>query len=75
MMQWISVDERLPEPRTPVLAAAMFPKGAITFAAMRESETMWFDLESVDSDGDYNDVYGVTHWMPYPDPPAPEVQP
>jgi len=31
--------------------------------------TGWEDLTDRDTDGYYDDVYDVTHWMPLPEPP------
>lgn len=63
-MEWISVEDRLPNPDVKVL---VFSKGEIYTDVMRYGEGVgdyWFDLEHM-SRGAVN----VTHWSPLPEPP------
>lgn len=79
MSEWISVDERLPEPGDySVLAYSQagapdgWPEGGMD---MVHAEFYFNDITcGLDDDG--NQLYtkwhisqGVTHWMPLPDPP------
>lgn len=57
IMEWISVEDRLPEEKTPVLVANTFGVD-IAFA----QEGFWY------TQYDECKVH-VTHWMPLPDPP------
>jgi hypothetical protein len=61
-MEWISVKDRLPESNDTHLIIA--------------GVTKWYDVCHYDLDRgvwydciDYDDVDGVTHWMPLPEPP------
>ena len=79
-MEWISVEERLPEswswylvvdrslPHQTSVTMAFFDK---TGECVCESEPTWLPL------ADEKDYAGmdVTHWMPLPDPPQKEPQP
>ncbi|WP_395504763.1 DUF551 domain-containing protein [Ectopseudomonas hydrolytica] len=62
MSEWISVDDRLPEPNTPVLA---YSKSWGVFFAFRKNRNVspWLCL-----DGDACNTK-ITHWMPKPPPP------
>jgi hypothetical protein len=67
---WIPVSERLPEVHTTVLAVTRaFPKD-IRLAQMASYDgVMW---RFCDMDDDDVDSFGVTHWMPLPEPPEVE---
>ena len=69
--KWISVEERLPEPKTAVLAYGQrhvfngkkiegLPMARVAYT--RGMEEGWFSWDS-------EDVIDVTHWMPMPEPP------
>ena len=67
IQKWISVEERLPDPRTPVLTYGR--KGAIGIG---------FTQPNSEKDGKvyFYARYGdhlPTHWMPLPEPPKEEV--
>ena len=67
MSEWISVKERLPEDFEWVLAV---DKDRCVGEAMFSSrDGSW--------DGPYGEyhLYGVTHWMPMPEPPGEESEP
>lgn len=69
--QWLSVDERLPEPETEVLAA--FDDGYVW--AMWQKWSLADEYEEGESPFDYYKdvgagIHTVTHWMPLPNPPA-----
>ena len=68
--RWISVDERLPNVGETVVILDRGVIGIGRKANDDDDSLMWLDIESVDRDGDYNDTYDVTHWMPLPAPPA-----
>lgn len=62
---WVSVGERLPEPRQDVLVAAYFDDGdfAIVTAYM-EPDVGWISVDGG------NDLDQVAHWRPLPTPPG-----
>jgi len=68
--RWIPVSERMPEVHTTVLAVTRaFPKN-IRLAQMASHDgVMW---RFCDMDDDDVDSFGITHWMPLPEPPLPE---
>lgn len=68
--RWISVSEQLPNVGETVVVLDRGVVGIGRKANDDDDSLMWLDIESVDRDGDYNDTYGVTHWMPLPAPPA-----
>ena len=61
MSEWISVEERLPEENIRVLAAGL---GVVTIDALYRG--VWWCTETGDAS------YGITHWMPLPEPPGEE---
>lgn len=61
-MNWISVKDRLPEIRTPVLVAY----GVRIFIAIIQSHNKRFTEISTWEDG-FHEL--ITHWMPLPEPP------
>lgn len=67
---WISVKDRLPPADQDVLFWE--PRGVgYGFKARDDSDSLqWFDKTATDRDGDYQDTYEVTHWMPLPAAPA-----
>ncbi len=74
MNEWISVEERLPEDLTEVIA--FVPKYKKWHFAYLE-DGRWFDDDNdnqlgysqKDVDGFIDRAEGVTHWMPLPEPP------
>ena len=72
--RWIPVEERLPEELKPVLFA-VYPRdkqlynkyGKVVYLAWRENGE-WLDWEGKR----VSDVFIVTHWMPFPEPPEVE---
>lgn len=72
--RWIPVTERLPEELKPVLFA-VYPRdkqlynkyGKVVYLAWRENGE-WLDWEGKR----VTDVFIVTHWMPFPEPPEVE---
>lgn len=72
--QWISVEERLPEMETPVIA--MVGKNIYALARVDYDEGwLWAicgcDLSDI-RDYEADDDYQPTHWLPLNIPPAPE---
>lgn len=69
MSDWISVKERLPEPKFPSQQRGFYlvalSNGVVKELAyeFRAYENMLFDV------GWHETAYPVTHWMPLPDPP------
>ena len=69
MSEWISVKERLPEPKFPSQQRGFYlvalSNGVVKELAyeFRAYENMLFDV------GWHETAYPVTHWMPLPDPP------
>ena len=59
-MNWISVDERLPEPHTEVLIYLKEPNAVIT------------GFCNLDDDWSYDatSYWTIAHWMPLPEPPT-----
>ena len=71
-MNWISVNERLPEADTPVLA---FNKGCIYSAILFAEVGVWYWGTCwgpvINDPRDYEgDDWEFTHWMPLPEPPT-----
>lgn len=72
--RWIPAEERLPEELKPVLFA-VYPRdkqlynkyGKVVYLAWRENGE-WLDWEGKR----VSDVFIVTHWMPFPEPPEAE---
>lgn len=60
-MDWISIEDRLPEDNTEVL---IWHKGECQICLWETSS--WFDELRVDDPKPED----VTHWMPLPDPPT-----
>ena len=67
--RWVPVDEFFPTPRELVL----FVSEGTVYVGHKESgnpdSLMWKDHMRIDRDGDFYDVWNVTHWMPIPLPP------
>ena len=63
--KWIPVTERLPEGGKKVIATKMGTNGEFVFYG-KHCHGSWIDLEW----SCYR--YGVTHWMPLPEPPKGE---
>jgi len=59
-MEWISVEDRLPEPPVRVFTWGAFD---IPWPCYFTSESKWRDA----TDGEW--LVGITHWMPLPEPP------
>lgn len=77
MNGWISVNDRLPEPETPVLAIVNGYDGILTVERRWETCNPYIEgyfedflyWDWVDNDG--QDLEGlITHWMPLPEAPA-----
>jgi hypothetical protein len=67
-MEWISVNERMPESRKMVL---VFAKGMNTLTGIRMASYDKTEPASMYWHGIImGHERGVTHWMPLPDPPA-----
>ena len=74
--QWISVEDKLPEPEIPVLAIVNGFDGILTLERRWEicnphiecyfPDFLYWDW--IDNDGQYFEDR-VTHWMPLPEPP------
>jgi hypothetical protein len=69
-MEWISVEDRLPEPRTHVLGWAA--PGYIGIQYCIEDSNQKMKILALE-DEDYERV-AVTHWMPLPPPPEEKVK-
>ena len=77
MTDWIPVKDRLPP-----ISENIWLSGCdiFTFVTIGVRETggrhrgfeRWSDSLNCDIDGNHNEVFGVTHWMPFemPEPPA-----
>jgi hypothetical protein len=75
-MDWISVDDQLPEPEVPVLAIGQpySNHGTMIAIAVVDEDARWFEADDdfgwVDTEGlvgvGFNDIEYVTHWMPIP---------
>ena len=67
-MEWISVEDRLPEPMQEVL---VFDGDDLVFVRLwswDDGESHWYDsYGAIDSCGS-----NITHWMPLPEPPKGE---
>ncbi|WP_315080294.1 DUF551 domain-containing protein [Acinetobacter guillouiae] len=70
-MNWISVDERLPEFGIPVLATNInFENGKYwwVFERYQDDDFGWYWSRFEDSlDDAYADEYTITHWLPIPE--------
>lgn len=63
MSEWIRVKERLPEENTRVLTAGF---GIVTVGTLYRG--IWWDSTTGDRS------YGITHWMPLPEPPGEDCE-
>lgn len=63
-MEWISVEERLPDEGNPVLAVDRNKRGSEVVASYFNKENPYWEL-CWDSW-----PVNVTHWMPLPEPPG-----
>ena len=69
--EWISVKERMPEPRKAVLGYT--PNGRNIFAVYRNGDA-WYCWESIQNPLYREEVSGViTHWRLMPEPPKEDV--
>jgi hypothetical protein len=64
MSEWISVNDRLPDP-TDIFVIVCRNKGA----AIASMACMWLDGEFIDTLTKQRFI-GATHWMPMPEPPG-----
>lgn len=72
MMEWISVDDRLPE-LCDDSVLAVFPNGGIDMVHIEDyflDITCGFDEQGEQMYTKWYISQGVTHWMPLPDPPV-----
>ena len=67
-MEWISVEERLPEENGHYLVYEVCAHGGMVslFEQHLNGRAIWYKYDS--EYGDF-EVTGVTHWMPLPPPP------
>lgn len=82
MSEWISVEDELPEVGQPVIVHGdPYKNKPPTFTlAVVDHSSDWHECDSsfgwIDYDLDgftgkgFNDIEGVTHWMPLPEPPC-----
>lgn len=64
-MEWISVEDRLPEQMVNSFLVAL-SNGMVTELNYNGFDKKWFHLYE---DIDFQTVNPVTHWMPLPEPP------
>ena len=73
-MEWVSVDERLPEAGVKVLFCAELAGVYHVCLGHKASDDrdnrLWFDHAATGREGYPMDVYTVTHWMPLPPLPG-----
>ena len=67
-MNWISVQERLPEDKQKIVFKGVFPYKCKGFFEINESGSHFYNL--VESTGKIYSIYGVTHWMELPEKPT-----
>jgi len=67
-MEWISVDERLPEMGISVIAAVVNYRGNGPASILAEIDWRgeWIDLENPSNACVYSDLPGVIYWTPKP---------
>ena len=63
MSDWISVDQSLPDKNTDVIVAC--EDGYVQAGYLEGREWQWINSEATIR-------IGVTHWMPFPEPPTKE---
>lgn len=73
MIEWISIDERLP-PIRKILAGPCVLEGREIPILYRSAEVICFDGKNVSSQimewfHGGKPLSGITHWMPMPEPP------
>lgn len=69
--QWVSVKERLPEPKARVL---FFSRGVVSIGFnVADESNEWIDELCVDNCGEAQSDWDTTHWMPLPAAPDGEV--
>jgi len=73
-MDWISVEERLPDSKDEVLFFTKMdyssPLVCFGYKYNDDPEDIkWIDKAAFDSQCDFLECYYVTHWMPLPEPP------
>ena len=70
-MEWISVEERLPEVDTGVLVAVRHMQTGQFYVRydwrIKTTERCWWWKKT--SESNVADLLAVTHWMPMPEPP------
>lgn len=74
MSDWISVEDELPKDGDSVIVwGALHHNSCHTSneGLYDSAQETWFAVQT-DGNGDCWRIYGVTHWMPMPDGPAPE---
>lgn len=67
MMDWINVDDRIPEPKTDE-----YSESVLAVDAVGQMFVAWIDYEDEprwNSDVPLPDFQRITHWMPLPSPP------
>ena len=64
-MEWISVEDRLPEDGKILAFNAEYGEGHIHRALSADSGNYISECETIDS----KRLYKVTHWMKHPEPP------
>lgn len=81
MSEWISVDDGIPEVGQAVIALGKpyVNRPETQIIAVIDYDGQWYEASDsfgwVEIDGDgftapgFNDIEGVTHWMPLPEPP------
>ena len=76
MIEWISVEDLLPEFGVPVIAGSrLFGRGEFDWWIFERyydgDGWLWSRLNSSSLSGDFecDDDYHITHWQPLPEPP------
>ena len=71
---WVSVLERLPTPKLDsetVLAVLNGTLAVMSYAYIQNEGWVWANCYGdIDGDGEYDDEYKPTHWMPLPKNPT-----
>lgn len=70
MSDWISVEDKLPVGDHDVLVVDM--EGGFSVAYLHLQKKKWVPIscdEAVSDHGSYLFLFGITHWMPLPEPP------
>jgi hypothetical protein len=73
MMEWISVEDRLPAEFDTILFVANEGKSIVCCGeyvrGAHDFDHIWLDRLRADAYCDPAEAYNVTHWMPLPEPP------